>query len=165
MRILLTGFEGFAGRDPNPSWEAVRELDGEIVAGAWVQALRLPVVWRRSVATLVAELEREPVDGLIIGGLAYARGSGSGSRARPSRRTRDRTRRCAPGRARCRLSPSAEPPRAIIRADARRFTWDCSTESALSSWESGTSAASRGGSRPRSSAKARSSRSTTPRRG
>jgi pyroglutamyl-peptidase len=75
MRILLTGFEPFAGRDVNPSWEAVRELDGEIVAGAWIRALRVPVVWRRSVATIVSELEREPVDALIIGGLAFGRAS------------------------------------------------------------------------------------------
>lgn len=75
VRILLTGFEPFAGRDTNPSWEAVRELDSEIIAGAWVRALRVPVAWRRSVATIVAELEREPVDGLIIGGLAYGRAS------------------------------------------------------------------------------------------
>ncbi len=75
MRILLTGFEPFAGRALNPSWEAVRELDGEIVAGAWIRALRVPVVWQGSVAAIVAELEREPVDGLVIGGLAYGRAS------------------------------------------------------------------------------------------
>ncbi|MFN2519788.1 MAG: hypothetical protein ABR525_01945 [Candidatus Limnocylindria bacterium] len=75
MRILLTGFEPFAGRGINPSWEAVRELDGEIVAGAWIRALRVPVVWRRSVEKIVAELEREPVDALVIGGLAYGRAS------------------------------------------------------------------------------------------
>ncbi len=75
MRILLTGFEPFAGRAVNPSWEAVRELDGEVLAGAWIRALRVPVVWRRSVETIVRELEREPVDALIIGGMAYGRAS------------------------------------------------------------------------------------------
>lgn len=32
-RILLTGFEPFLGRRVNPSWEAVRQLDGEVISG------------------------------------------------------------------------------------------------------------------------------------
>ncbi len=72
-RILLTGFEPFHGRSVNPSWEAVRQLDGEVIAGAWVRAVRVPVVYEESVRLITAELEREPVDALIIGGLAYGR--------------------------------------------------------------------------------------------
>ena len=72
-RILLTGFEPFLGRSVNPSWEAVRQLDGEVIAGAWVRAVRVPVVYRESVRVISEELEREPVDALIIGGLAYGR--------------------------------------------------------------------------------------------
>lgn len=72
-RILLTGFEPFLGRSVNPSWEAVRQLDGEVIAGAWVRAVRLPVVYRESVRVITDELEREPVDALIIGGLAHGR--------------------------------------------------------------------------------------------
>lgn len=30
--------EPFAGRAVNPSWEAARQLDGEVIAGAWVRA-------------------------------------------------------------------------------------------------------------------------------
>lgn len=74
-RILLTGFEPFLGRSVNPSWEAVRQLDGEVIAGAWVRAVRVPVVYRESVRVITEELEREPVDALIIGGLAYGRRS------------------------------------------------------------------------------------------
>lgn len=72
-RILLTGFEPFLGRSVNPSWEAVRQLDGEVIGGAWVRSARVPVVYEESVRVIVAELEREPVDALIIGGLAYGR--------------------------------------------------------------------------------------------
>lgn len=57
----------------NPSWEAVRELDGEVIAGAWVHAIRIPVVWRESVAAIAAALDREPVDALLIGGLGFGR--------------------------------------------------------------------------------------------
>lgn len=73
MRILLTGFDPFAGRGINPSWEAVRQLDGEVIAGAWVHAIRIPVVWRASVAAIAEALDREPIDALLIGGLAYGR--------------------------------------------------------------------------------------------
>lgn len=74
-RILLTGFEPFLGRSVNPSWEAVRELDGEVIGGAWVRAVRVPVLYGGSVRAIVDELAREPVDALIIGGLAYGRAS------------------------------------------------------------------------------------------
>ena len=74
-RILLTGFEPFLGRSVNPSWEAVRQLDGEVIGGAWVRAVRVPVVYAESVRVISEELDREPVDALIIGGLAYGRAS------------------------------------------------------------------------------------------
>jgi len=73
VRILLTGFDPFGGRGVNPSWDAAQRLDGERVAEARVAVLRVPVLWRESVATIVRELEREPADGLVIGGLSYGR--------------------------------------------------------------------------------------------
>ena len=73
MRILLTGFEPFAGRGVNPSWEAAQLLAGEPAGPARIDVLRVPVVWRESVATIVRELDREPADGLVIGGLAFGR--------------------------------------------------------------------------------------------
>src|SRR5206468_8309662 len=73
MRILLTGFEPFAGRGINPSWEAARQLEGSTAGPARIDVLRVPVVWRESVATIVRELEREPAAGLIIGGLSFGR--------------------------------------------------------------------------------------------
>jgi len=73
VRILLTGFDPFGGRGVNPSWDAARQLDGERAGEATIAVLRVPVVWRDSVATIVNELEREPAAGLIIGGLSYGR--------------------------------------------------------------------------------------------
>lgn len=73
MRILLTGFEPFAGRGVNPSWEAAQRLAGAAAGPARIDVLRVPVVWRESVATIVRELEREPAQGLIIGGLSFGR--------------------------------------------------------------------------------------------
>jgi pyroglutamyl-peptidase len=73
MRILLTGFEPFAGRGVNPSWDAAQQLQGASAGPARIDVLRVPVVWRESVATIVRELDREPADGLVIGGLSFGR--------------------------------------------------------------------------------------------
>lgn len=73
MRILLTGFEPFAGRGVNPSWDAARQLAGAAAGPARIDVLRVPVVWRESVATIVRELDREAAAGLVIGGLSYGR--------------------------------------------------------------------------------------------
>jgi pyroglutamyl-peptidase len=44
--ILLTGFEPFGeGRPPNPSWEAIKELDGREWRGYQLVCKQLPVVW------------------------------------------------------------------------------------------------------------------------
>jgi pyroglutamyl-peptidase len=75
VRILLTGFEPFAGRGVNPSWEAAQQLAGVVAGPARIDVLRVPVVWRESVATIARELEREPAAGLIIGGLSFGRAS------------------------------------------------------------------------------------------
>ena len=73
MRILLTGFEPFAGRGVNPSWEAAQQLAGLTAGPARIDVLRVPVIWGDSVASIARELEREPADGLIIGGLSFGR--------------------------------------------------------------------------------------------
>jgi pyroglutamyl-peptidase len=52
--ILLTGFEPFGKKKPpNPSWEAIKDLDGREWEGYKLVARRLPVVW----GTPLKELE------------------------------------------------------------------------------------------------------------
>lgn len=50
--VLLTGFEPFGGEALNPSWEAVRALDGERISGHVVAARALPVEFGRSLDRL-----------------------------------------------------------------------------------------------------------------
>lgn len=65
-RVLLTGFDPFGGETVNPSWEAVRRLDAQILRRHQIVALQLPTCFGRSLRTLRAALARhEPV--LVIG--------------------------------------------------------------------------------------------------
>ena len=51
--ILLTGFEPFGGEAINPSWEAVRALDGKIMSdGSVIAVARLPCVFGDSLDVL-----------------------------------------------------------------------------------------------------------------
>jgi pyroglutamyl-peptidase len=55
--VLLTGFEPFGGDSENPSWEAVRVLDGAIIDGHRIAARRLPVAFGESVRELRAQID------------------------------------------------------------------------------------------------------------
>lgn len=55
-RVLLTGFDPFGGETLNPSWEAVRRLDGDSVRGHRLVARQLPTCFGRSLRTLRAAL-------------------------------------------------------------------------------------------------------------
>ncbi|MBN8741768.1 MAG: pyroglutamyl-peptidase I [Lysobacterales bacterium 69-70] len=57
-RVLLTGFDPFGGESLNPSWEAVRRLDGELVHGHHVVAEQLPTCFGTSLRRLRAALTR-----------------------------------------------------------------------------------------------------------
>ncbi|AQV92384.1 pyroglutamyl-peptidase I [Cupriavidus necator] len=50
--VLLTGFEPFENEPINPSWEAVRALDGERVGDAVIVARQLPCVFGAAIDTL-----------------------------------------------------------------------------------------------------------------
>jgi len=67
--ILLTGFEPFGGETKNPSWEAVKCLDGEILFGDYqIQAVQLPTVFGDSIHQLViAQARISPVLTICIG--------------------------------------------------------------------------------------------------
>lgn len=47
--VLLTGFEPFEQEPINPSWEAVRALDGERVGDAVIVARQLPCVFGNAI--------------------------------------------------------------------------------------------------------------------
>lgn len=71
-RILLTGFTPFGEERINPSWEAVRVLDGQLIAGHQVVSRLLPTEFlasQRALAGAVAE-----VDPLIMVGVGQAGG-------------------------------------------------------------------------------------------
>jgi len=54
--ILLTGFEPFDGEAENPSWEAVRPLDGERIDGCRVVARLMPCVFGEAIDKLEGEI-------------------------------------------------------------------------------------------------------------
>ncbi|KLU16890.1 MULTISPECIES: pyroglutamyl-peptidase I [Xenorhabdus] len=55
--ILVTAFEPFAGETVNPSWEAVRLLQGCQIAGANIEVRQLPCVFDTSLEQLYAAIE------------------------------------------------------------------------------------------------------------
>jgi pyroglutamyl-peptidase len=63
--ILLTGFEPFEQEPLNPSWEAVRALDGWPCAGAQVAARQLPCVFGQALQVL-GQLMEELKPALVI---------------------------------------------------------------------------------------------------
>jgi pyroglutamyl-peptidase len=54
--ILLTGFEPFDGETENPSWEAVRPLDGEKIDGHRIASRLMPCVYGEAIARLEAQI-------------------------------------------------------------------------------------------------------------
>ena len=67
-RVLLTGFDPFGGESVNPSWEAVRALDGRVVDGHRLVAAQLPTRVDTSLPTLDALLrQHRPVLVLCTG--------------------------------------------------------------------------------------------------
>lgn len=66
--VLLTGFEPFGGEPINPSWEAVRALEGRVIAGQRVSVRCLPCVFgeaRQAIQQAMDELD--PVVTLAVG--------------------------------------------------------------------------------------------------
>ncbi len=68
MNVLLTGFEPFDRETINPSWEAVRALDGWRLGGAVVHARRIPCVFGAALVALDAAIdELQPQLVLAVG--------------------------------------------------------------------------------------------------
>ena len=71
MKVLMTGFEPFAGNAFNPSWEAVNALQAP--EGVEIRKLRLPVVYQKAPAMLVEVMRAWVPDAVICVGLADGR--------------------------------------------------------------------------------------------
>jgi pyroglutamyl-peptidase len=71
--VLLTGFDPFAGDAINPSWEAVRALDGETIAAHRVVAVKLPVVFGDALHALHEAIAREKPALAVCVGVANTR--------------------------------------------------------------------------------------------
>ncbi|NMB08491.1 MAG: pyroglutamyl-peptidase I [Tissierellia bacterium] len=72
MKILVTGFEPFGEEVINPSLEAIKKLDNEIM-GAEIIKLKLPTVFGKSIDILENALEKEKPDVVISIGQAGGR--------------------------------------------------------------------------------------------
>jgi pyroglutamyl-peptidase len=55
--ILVTGFEPFDGESENPSWEAVRRLEGESIDGHKLVPRMMPCVFGAAIGRLEEEIE------------------------------------------------------------------------------------------------------------
>ena len=71
--LLLTGYGPFEGYPVNPSWEAARALEGEVIGGLVVRTLSLPVVWDRAPAELLERVEALRPVAVVATGVAGAR--------------------------------------------------------------------------------------------
>ena len=66
--VLITGFEPFGGEAVNPSWEAVRVLQGARIGGHRIETRCLPVVFGESMARLRKSIaQTKPALVLCIG--------------------------------------------------------------------------------------------------
>jgi pyroglutamyl-peptidase len=63
--VLLTGFEPFGGEAVNPSWEAVRVLQGARIGGHRLETRCLPVVFGDAIAAL-RKAVRETKPALVV---------------------------------------------------------------------------------------------------
>lgn len=71
--VLLTGFEPFDKEPVNPSWEAVRALDGQRVGDAIIVARQLPCVFGAAITGIEALLDELKPDVVIAVGQAGGR--------------------------------------------------------------------------------------------
>ncbi|MCY7914621.1 pyroglutamyl-peptidase I [Bacillus haynesii] len=72
-KVLLTGFDPFGGETVNPSWEAVKRLNGEVVEDVSIAAEQIPTVFHHSAAVLEKAIEKHAPDVVICVGQAGGR--------------------------------------------------------------------------------------------
>ena len=71
--VLMTAFEPFGGETINPSWEAVRALEGKQIGGATIVIRQLPVVFSEVLNVLNRALEEVKPDAVLSVGQAGGR--------------------------------------------------------------------------------------------
>lgn len=71
--VLMTAFEPFGGETINPSWEAVRALEGKQIGGATIVIRQLPVVFSEVLNVLNRALEELKPDAVLSVGQAGGR--------------------------------------------------------------------------------------------
>lgn len=72
MKVLITGFNPFAGEKINPSFEAVKRLDDEI-AGSEIVKVQIPTVFNKSITELEKSIIKENPNIVICVGQAGGR--------------------------------------------------------------------------------------------
>ncbi len=72
LKILVTGFTPFGGEKINPSYEAVKQLDGQILDARIVKA-EIPTVFGKSIKNLEQLIEDERPDVVLCVGQAGGR--------------------------------------------------------------------------------------------
>jgi len=72
MKILVTGFDPFGGEKVNPAFEVLKKLKKNI-AGAKITLLEVPTVFSESVAKVIAAIEKQKPDVVLMIGQAGGR--------------------------------------------------------------------------------------------
>ena len=73
QKVLLTGFEPFGGERVNPSWEAVKQLNGEVIDDVTLVAEQIPTVFGKSIAVMEHLIQQHNPDIVICVGQAGGR--------------------------------------------------------------------------------------------
>ncbi|SIR01185.1 pyroglutamyl-peptidase I Cysteine peptidase. MEROPS family C15 [Peribacillus simplex] len=73
QKVLLTGFEPFGGERVNPSWEAVKQLHGEVIDDVTLVAEQIPTVFGKSIAVMEHHIQQHNPDIVICVGQAGGR--------------------------------------------------------------------------------------------
>lgn len=72
MKILLTAFDPFGGSNVNPAEEAVKRVR-DTIDGAQIVKLTVPTVFKKSIETVAAAMDREKPDVVVCIGQAGGR--------------------------------------------------------------------------------------------
>jgi pyroglutamyl-peptidase len=71
--VLVTGFDPFGGSKTNPSWHAVHQLDGQVIAGRQVVGAEIPTVFGKSLHRLAELMEEHQPELVVCTGQAAGR--------------------------------------------------------------------------------------------